>query len=318
MIALRTFAFVSAAAVVLCATSAWAVPVLRAEVTVADPIVTVGDMFDDAGDLAATPLFRAPAPGTTGIVSLDAVRQAASLAGLTDYDADTVARVRVARSATPVDANMLAGLIEAELDRRGLVGPGIEPQTRFDRPNLAFNAAVSDQPAKLLDLRYVPGASAFAARFEIAGIDLPVELTGGIEMMAQVPQLSQTLKAGSVLTTGDIEMRQVPAKFVSTSGITELDDLVGKALVRNSRAGVLLKASDVTEPLVVARNTPVTVYLHTGPMTLTVKGQALTDASAGAPVDVMNTVTHKILHGTATPNGAVEITGAGRLSVAGL
>jgi flagella basal body P-ring formation protein FlgA len=317
MIRARTFLF---AAMVFSGLSgaAIAAPVLRAEVTVADPLVTVGDMFADAGALAATPLFRAPAPGTTGIVSLDAVREAAARAGLGDYDADAVARVRVARASTPVDAEMLAGLVDAELDRRGLIGPGVEPETRFDRPDLSLDAAVSDRPARLIDLRYAPGSGSFAARFEIAGIDLPVELTGGIEMMVEVPHLAAGLPAGTVLRPADIELRRVPAKFVSTSGVADIDDLVGKALVRNAQAGLLLKATDVAEPLVVTRNALVTVYLRTGPMTLSVKGQALADASAGAPVDVLNTVTHRILHGTATPNGAVEITAAGNLSVAGL
>ena len=49
-------------------TTALAAPVLRAEVSVTAPIVTVGDMFADAGAMADTPLFRAPKPGTTGMV----------------------------------------------------------------------------------------------------------------------------------------------------------------------------------------------------------------------------------------------------------
>lgn len=297
---------------------AYATPVLRAEVTVAGSIVTVGDMFEDAGELAATPLFRAPAPGTTGIVGLDAVRQAATRAGLGDYDADAVTRVRVARAATPVDAVTLAGLVAAELDRRGLLSPGIEPETHFDRPDLNYSAAVSDLPARLVDLRYADGSGNFVGRFEIAGIDLPVELTGSIEMMTEVPQLARSLPSGAVLTPDDIDMRRVPLKFVATTGVAGLDDLVGKALVRNARAGLTLKATDVAEPVVVEHNALVTVYLHTGAMTLTVKAQALGDASAGAPVDVLNTVTHKILHGTATASGAVEITASGSLSVAGL
>ncbi len=41
-------------------------------------------------------------------------------------------------------------------------------------------------------------------------------------------------------------------------------------------------------------------------MTLTVKGQALSTVSAGHAVDVLNTVTKKILHGVARPDGTVE------------
>jgi flagella basal body P-ring formation protein FlgA len=78
----------------------------------------------------------------------------------------------------------------------------------------------------------------------------------------------------------------------------------------------MLKASDVTEPEVVQRNSLVTVYLRSGPMTLTVKGQALNNASIGQPVQVLNPVSKKILHGVAMPNGGVGITST--LNVAGL
>jgi flagella basal body P-ring formation protein FlgA len=295
-----------------------AAPTLRSDITVADPVVTVGDMFADAGALAGKPLFRAPAPGTAGTVGLEAVHEAAARAGLTDYDAANVLEVRVARAATSVDAIMLADLIGAELDRRGLLGPGVEPETHFDRPDLSFNAEVSDRPAKLIELRYLPGSGSFAARFAIAGIERPVEVTGGIELMTEVPRLAQSLPAGAVLGPADIEMARVPLKFVSTTGIAGLDDLVGKALLRNARAGLTLKLSDVAEPLVITRNALVTVYLRTGWMTLTVKAQALASASAGAPIDVLNTVTHRILHGTATAGGAVEVTTAGPFPVAGL
>ena len=62
----------------LVATAAQAAPVLRSEVTVNHPVVTVGDMFDDAGAAAEEALFRAPLPGTSGLV------------GLADIDADTM------------------------------------------------------------------------------------------------------------------------------------------------------------------------------------------------------------------------------------
>ena len=80
----------------------------------------------------------------------------------------------------------------------------------------------------------------------------------------------------------------------------------------------MLKASDVTEPKVVLRNTLVTVVLRSGPMTLTVKGTSLSTAAVGEPVDVLNTVTKKILHGIARPDGAVEIVTATTTNVAGL
>lgn len=303
----------------LASSTAFAAPVLKGEVSVNHPVITIGDMFDDAGMLAERALFRAPAPGTTGIVSLDAVRAAALKAGLGDYVQDGVLNVRVERRASVVDAALLTDLISADLSLRGLLPAGAELLARFDNPALSFNAEAVDRPATLTALRYQPGAASFTARFQIAGIELPVDVAGRLDLMVEAPHLAASLKAGEVIGTADIEMKRVPFDFADRSGVDGIDDLVGKQLRRNSRAGVMLKAADVTEPLAVRRNTAVTVLLRTGPMTLTVAGQSLGDAVAGQPVQVMNSVTRKILNGVATANGAVEITtAAAKLQVAGL
>ncbi|KQW77025.1 hypothetical protein ASC89_17600 [Devosia sp. Root413D1] len=299
--------------------TAFAVPVLKAEVSVNHPVITVGDMFEDAGLLAERALFRAPEPGTTGIVGLDAVRAAAAKAGLTDYTQDGLLSVRVERRATVVDTTVLSGLISADLAVRGLLPAGAELHTRFDYPALSYNAEAVETPVTLLALRYQPGAASFSARFQVAGMELPVDVAGSIDLLVEAPHLAASLKAGAVLTPADIEMKRVSLAFADQSGVENFDDLVGKQLRHNSRAGVMLKATDVTEPLAVRRNTEVTVLLRTGPMTLTVVGQSLGDAVTGQPVQVMNSVTRKILNGVATAGGAVEITTAAtKLQVAGL
>ncbi len=298
---------------------AFAAPVLKATVSVNHPVVTIGDMFDDAGMLAETALFRAPAPGTTGLVSLEAVRAAAARAGLDDYVTDGVMAVTVERRAAIVDTTQLINLIEGDLNFRGLLPVGATVEARFDGGALSFNAEDVSVPVSLTALRWQPGSRAFAARFSIAGIDLPVDVSGSIDLMVEVPHLATTVKAGAVLTPADIEMKKVPFDYADQSGVGTAEDLIGKELKRNGRAGLMLKTADVMERLTVRRNTQVTVLLKTGPMTLTVLGQSLADASAGQPVQVMNSVTKKILDGVAMADGTVVIaTAAQKLQIAGL
>src|SRR5262245_54021830 len=152
---------IAALALSLIATAAQAAPVLKADVLVTDAIVTVGDMFDDAGDFAGAALFRAPAPGTAGSVSLDAVRQAAALVGLTDYDTAGVLRVRVARDGVPVDAELITDIITSDLVARGIVRDGITVRPAFDGeiPPLFAEAVIN--PVDLVSLRYTPGNGGF-------------------------------------------------------------------------------------------------------------------------------------------------------------
>ncbi len=288
-------------------TAAFAMPALKGDITVNTDIVTVGDMFDNAGELSETAIFRAPAPGTTGIVPLADVQAAAKLIGLADFDNVGFTRVVVARASTTVDAALLDKLIAANLAQRGMLAAGVTPETHFDLANIDINAQQSDVPASLVDLRYAPDTGLFTARFQIAGYDQPMDLGGSIELMTSAPRLIATEPAGTVLSAADFEMASIPLSTAQAGGYATADQLIGKQLIRQAHTGLMLKPSDVTDPTVVSRNSLVTVILHSGEMTLTVKGQALTTAAAGEPVDVLNSVTKKILHGVARSDGSVEI-----------
>lgn len=300
-------------ALVICLFStaaALAQPSLKGDITVNADLVTVGDMFDNPGELSETAIFRAPAPGTTGIVPIASVASAAKLVGITGFDNVGYTRIRVTRLTTVVDAPALSSLITAELDRRGALANGVTAETHFDLANVSFNASQVPAPVTLSDLRYTPQTGKFTARFMIAGIDRPVDLTGAVQLMTKAPRLLDTYAAGTILTAADFELAEVPLSTAAAGGYADLDQLVGKQLVRQSRAGIMLKASDVGEPTVVTRNALVTVILKAGAMTLTVRGQALSTAAAGEPVDVLNTLTKKVLHGVARADGTVEILSA--------
>jgi flagella basal body P-ring formation protein FlgA len=309
-------AIVAAGFAALTATAATALPTLRAEVDTANPVVTVGDMFKDAGDLAGQPLFLAPAPGTTGTVSIDDVRDAAARAGLDDFDDQGARAVRVSRLAAEVTASSLSALLADELRARGVLTPGVTAETTFDSPIDGIEAAAIADPVRLVGLRY-SGDGTFAARFTLAGLPTPVDLTGRFVLMTQAPELVDTLAAGSILSADDIVERQVPLSQVINTNVASMDQLIGKALQRQSHAGMVLKIGDVADPEVIARNDLVTIYLHVGPMTLTVRGTALNAASAGESVAVLNTLSKRVLHGVARPDGAVEMAAA-PVSVAGL
>lgn len=288
-------------------------PILKGDITVNKAVVTIGDLFDDAGLHAETGIFLAPRPGTTGIVALADVERAAAMAGLTDFDNVGYTRVRVMRAATIVDATALNGLIEADLRRQGILPPGVTADIRYDVADLSLNAEAVANPASLISLRQ-SAAGTFAARFAIAGIDKPVDVSGAIQLMTTVPRLNETKPAGTILSPADFELAPVPLATADAGNFASLDDLVGKQLLRTARTGLVLKASDVSEPTVVTRNSVVTVILKSGPMTLTVRGTALTTAAAGQPVDVLNSITKKILHGIARPDGAVEIVTATKIA----
>lgn len=302
---------------IACNAAAYANPQLKAQVDVAGKLVTVGDMFSNAGTLADEPLFRAPAPGTSGFVGIAEIRAATARIDFPPFDDANTKRVRVTRLAKPVDGSLLTGLIARDLKARGVLTDAMTIQVQYDTILAGVNAADVASPVQLVNLHYVPQGEAFAARFTVAGRDAPLDVTGRITTMIEAPQLTSNLPAGTILTASDLVMRPIPLKFANSTGPAPLGQLIGKQLRRQSRAGITLRPSDVREPELISRNDPVTVYLHTGPMMLTVKGTALNSASLGQPVAVLNLMSKKVLHGVARADGAVEIR-LGDVTVAGL
>jgi flagella basal body P-ring formation protein FlgA len=302
---------------ILLANAAWAAPVLRSEIVVNAALVTVGDMFEDAGAEAEQALFRAPLPGTSGVVGLDDITTALGRLGIVDFEAGGLSGIRVTRAAAIVDETLLNTLIAADLTQRGILGSGMSLNTLFNTPVPAIHAEAVAEPASVVSLRYLPGSGAFTARFTIAGVEQPLDVSGTIELMVDVPHITANLPAGTLLSADNIEMRPVPLRFVESTGFPQLDDVVGKSLLRQSREGMMLKPADVAVPQLISKNDTVTIYFRKGPMTLTVKGQAVTGATIGAPLQVLNLMSKRVISATAIAPGAVEV-GTDPLALAGL
>ena len=76
-------------------------PVLRASVTVADDVVRIGDLIDNAGAAAQIAVYRAPDLGTTGSLptaQLLAALQAHQVIGVDTKDIKAVSVTRLSRA----------------------------------------------------------------------------------------------------------------------------------------------------------------------------------------------------------------------------
>ena len=306
-----------ATAFAVLSSAAQAEPLLRGDVTVEAAIVTVGDLFDNAGLLAETAVFRAPAPGTAGVLSVEDISAALQAVGIEQFEPAGLQSVRVTRAGVTVDLPLLTDLIADDLRARGILSHDMDMDIALDAPLPQLVAADTAAPATLTILRYMPGSSTFSARFSVAGVSNPLDVSGQIQLLIAAPHLARTLPEGTILGHGDVEMRMIPLAYAESTGLVSLDELVGKQLQRQTRAGVVLRPSDIAAPEIIGRNETVTVIYRQGSLTLTTTGKALNSASLSGPVTVLNTMTNRVLQGIATQNGTVTVL-SGPQQVAGL
>lgn len=289
------------------ASQAAAAPILRSDVTVNSAIVTVGDMFKNSGMYAEKALFRSPAPGTTGQVSVQNITIAAAKIGIEQFENPGLFAVNVARDGVSIDENALETLIAAELTKRGVLSQGMNVTIFLNRVFNPIFAQNSSTPVLLTNLRYVRGDNRFSARFELAGQSRMIDIAGRLDFSISTPHLIRTMPAGTILKDSDIDLREVPIQLANGAGLPMLEQLIGKQLQRNLLGGATLRLNDVMEPNLIARNQVVTLFLKSGAMTLTVKGRALADAAQGEPVSVLNMVSNTVVQGIAISEGTVQI-----------
>ncbi|MGJ8527643.1 flagellar basal body P-ring formation chaperone FlgA [Maritalea sp.] len=285
-----------------------AAPVLKPSIMVNTKIVTIGDMFEDAGRLAETGLFMSPAPGTVGAVPIASIKLAAQRAGLENFDTKGISHVRVERSGMPINIEFLSDLFGQEINILGLLGEdqevvfspyrGLEPV--FADPSVAT-------PITLLDFDYQPQTGVVSARLALAGHQQPLNINGKIEISAPAAHLRRTMARGEIVDINDIEFLSVPVRFSQAQGDLQLSELLGKSLTRSVRGGSLIRRSDLSEPVLIQRNDMVTILYRHGSLRLTVKGQALNSATENQVISVLNLMSKKTVQGIATGAGTVVI-----------
>ncbi len=145
-------------------------------------------------------------------------------------------------------------------------------------------------------------------------------------------QLDTTLPTGPAAAapgrTRLDKARLTKTRLTKTASIAVLALTLGacNALTRLSEVGqeppltaiqnpAVLHGNQLREPILVPRNSQVTIRLQTARMILTVQGRAMEPGAMGDVIRVMNTKTSKIISASVTESGAVEVA-PGRLSAA--
>ena len=143
-------------------------PTLRRRVTVASDIVRIGDLIDNAGALAAVPVFRSPDVGTTGSVPARKVIEAARAHNLFGVDTGDVVEVEVSRAGRAIGRKDIeARIARLFADTNGL-GDAANLAVTFDREVTGFYAdSAPGADLKAMRALFDPRSGRFDVVFEV-------------------------------------------------------------------------------------------------------------------------------------------------------
>lgn len=305
--------FIATACLILLPASAAAGdgPALRPHAIVDGALVTLGDLFDNAGAASEKAVFRAPDPGDVGNVSAARVGEAARRHGL-DWQGDGgITTVTVTRTSTEVPLDAIKEVVAAAArSRLGLpddarLAVDLDPRAR--PLHLPSKAAATIDVARL-DLNRDTGAFAAEIRASdpAAGGGATIYRGRAVETIS-LPVLTAPIVRGERIGDGDIVMRLVPRNSVMPGTIVHREEVAGMAARRSLNPGETLRDADIEAPKLVTRNATVKLVYKSTAMTISTLGRALDDGARGESVRILNVRSKRIIDATVTGTNTVSV-----------
>ncbi len=137
--------------------------------------------------------------------------------------------------------------------------------------------------------------------------------SGRFDEMVEVPMLKRALNNKNVISTSDIEVRDMPISQTRVDVITDIASLIGKSPVYSVSAYRPIRDHEIATPPLVRKSNIVQMrYLSPG-MEITTTGQALDDGAKGTVINVRNLASKKIVQAVVEDSATVSVTGDTRI-----
>jgi len=265
-------------------------PQLKPSVTLDADVIKLGDLWDEAGEKANVPLARAPEPGKRLVLEARWLGAVASAYGLDWRPVTSFERCVVERATRTIDLRD----VEAQL-RDALIQAGAAPSVSIElanRASLRLQVPASVEPTiAVRDLNYDPRMNRFTALIEApadAANAQRFKVSGSVYASTRIPVLTHAMGRGEIISENDIDLLEVRDEILRRDVVTNARMLIGQEPRSSLRPGAPIRSADLQKPVVVTRNSAVTMIVRTPMMTLTAQGRAAEDGSTGDVIRVTN------------------------------
>lgn len=288
--------------------SAAAAPLLKPAVTVREPVIRLGDLFDGVGERAEVAVAAAPPPGSHMVLSSTWLAALAESQHIGWQPTSRFDQVVVERASREIGADEISQrLIDALSERT----PVANAELKLDAPTPRLTVAASERrpltvDGLTLDLR----SGRFSAFVAVSGANDGTDrlrVSGRLVRTAEVPVPARLLSPGETISAGDFTTATLRTDRVSPDMLLQASDLVGKTPRHQLRPGEPVRASEIEVPLVIHRGTLVNIVLETPSLRLSAEGKAMDDGGMGAVIRVSNTKSSRVIDAVVAGPGTVTV-----------
>lgn len=271
-------------------------PMLKPASTVNGQIIHLGDIFAGTGARASVGIADAPPPGSKVILGSDWLSALARSQHLDWRPASGLDQVVVERASRIIGTDEIIDQLKQALMART---PLEDAEVKLDRADLRLAVAAEGSSTLVFgNMTFDPANGRFAA--DVAtddGGSVPsrLRISGQIVRYAEVPTPTRVIAPGELIGKVDVIMVRLRSDRLGAGAVTQLADLVGMTPRRSLQPGEAVHGSDIAVPVVVHRNSLVTMVLETPTMRLTAEGKAVEDGGMGAVIRVANTKSNRVI-----------------------
>lgn len=281
---------------------------LNNRVVVEDRLVRLGDLFTGLDEAAATPVARAPEPGQRTEVDARWLAAVAKAYGVDWRPGSSFDRAVIERASLVIDGARIEETLRDALQRQGL-----DPKMSLvlDNPAQRLHLATDVAPSlSVAGLSFDRVSGRFSAQILAPAEGIPqvrAMVTGRAVEMAEIPVLRRRIGPGEVIREADIEWISLRGDRLGRDAVIDAANLVGKSPRRTVRAGEPVRGGDLREPILVPKNSLVTIRLETARMILTAQGRSLEAGALGDAIRVVNTKSNKVINAVVAEPGTVVV-----------
>lgn len=277
---------------------------LRESLSVDGAQITLGDIFDIAGEASAIAIARAPAPGRRTSLDVHYVRRIAAENDLEWANAGGVRRVTVTRNSRVIDHSDLADIIAGEL----YMTEGQPHEVRLSTAGATLHTPVdSFGGLEIQTLNFDP-------RTGLLGVEVlpydgaePVRLSGRAFATTEIPVLARPVGQGQEISSGDISWIAVRADRVRPDAILDPQELIGMQARRALRPNEALRSYDFQTPIVISRGEIVALTFEAPGLQLSVRARALEDAGDGEIARFINLQSNRTIEALVDGPGRARV-----------
>jgi flagella basal body P-ring formation protein FlgA len=286
---------------------------LKQSAMIEGDMVKLGDLWENLGAKGETLLAPAPQPGKRIVADQRWLVAVAQSFAIDWQPASNFDRIVIERAGQMIDPR----LVETEL-REALAMEGVSGNFSLEVANRQALAVMvpagQSTEVAIREVVWDARSNRFSATVEVpAGSPTAIRqrVSGRVFSVTRVPVLSRAMSRGDVITEKDIEWADVREEVAHRNVATDARELIGQEPRFQVRAGQPVRIADLQRPILVAKNSLVTISLKTPFMTLTSQGRAAEDGGKGDTIRITNLQTKRTIEGVVDGPGMVAVTPGG-------